>query len=1222
MLVKGASYRDRDYAFGQVMLTLRTKIGLTQTGLADFLGVSRRTVGDWEAGNKYPNAEHLSEFITLAIKHHAFRAGLEAQEAHALWHASHQKVLLDEAWLGRLLSGINPHPASKAEDGATGRLALTAKSRHVDWGDALAVPAFYGRKWELDLLTEWIVDERCRVVSVIGLGGIGKSALAVHLMHELAERFEAVIWRSLRDRPSWDALLDSLLQVVAPQGLSKVDASIDHRQSILLEYMRSHRSLLLLDNLESVMEAGESSGHLLPGYEGFGRFLRLSAETEHQSCVLLTSREKPIDLMAQEGNKSPVRALRLARLDLDSCELLLRDKDVMGTASERARLIEAYTGNPLALKIVAQTVIELFDGEIAPFLEQGELIYGGVRELLNAQFVRLSALEQSVLLWLAILREPATLDELETVLVSPVPRGQLLESVDALRRRSLIESGQQRGSFTLQSVVLEYVTMRLIEDATNEIEQGQMASLIEHGLELAHTREYVRQTQQRVIIAPILSNLHNAHLQRAPVEDELLALLDRLKTQSELAQGYGPANLVALLRLLHGDLRGLDLSRLALRNVNLQGVEMQDTTLAGAIIQDSVFTETFDVITAVAISHTGDYWAAASSRGEVWMWEAGGTLLRRAWWAHADMVWSLAFSPDGLTLASGSWDGTVKLWDLASGALLWKGQHPSHVNRVAFAPDGNILASSVNDATVRLWDPQTGTQLETLSHPAAVPAIAWSPDGRLLASGDVQGDIRLWRVQKPGPTTCEQILAGHSTWVDDVAFAPDGSTLASASWDGTIKLWEVASGHLRQTLAGHTDYVSRVVWSPDGRTLASSSRDQTIRLWDLAQGNYSAVLRGHTTGAKGLAFMPDNRSVLSGSGDGTLRVWNIASGQCTRVLHGYAASLDDVDWSPDGTQLVSGGTDELVTIYTITGPTMPRVLRGHGGLVLGVGWSPDGRWLASSEWDNAIRVWDPTSGVSVEVLRHPDDPGNYFYGLAWSPDGQRLAGGTYRRGVFVWDVRAHAQPWVGREFSTWIRHVAWRPDGAQLAGGGDDGTVYVWDAVDGSLLRRLAGHQSMVTRLAWSPDGTRLASGSSSTEGGELFVWDVQRGELVHSVAKHPGIVYAVAWGPNEDVLISGGGDGKLRWWDLQRGELLWVREAHQRKVESLRRSPDGSKLASCGDDGAIMLWDLNLGEHLQTLRRDRPYERLNITGVRGLTEVQKATLRALGAIEEPGDRE
>ena len=137
--MKGSSYRDRDYAFGQTMLTLRTKIGLTQTGLADYLGVSRRTVGDWEAGNKYPNAEHLSEFIALVIEHQAFPVGLEAQEAHELWQASHQNVLLDEAWL----NGLIPHGQSP------GTADLLEKPR-TDWGDALAVPNFYGREWELD----------------------------------------------------------------------------------------------------------------------------------------------------------------------------------------------------------------------------------------------------------------------------------------------------------------------------------------------------------------------------------------------------------------------------------------------------------------------------------------------------------------------------------------------------------------------------------------------------------------------------------------------------------------------------------------------------------------------------------------------------------------------------------------------------------------------------------------------------------------------------------------------------------------------------------------------------------------------------------------------------------------------------------------------------------------------------------------------------------------
>ncbi|HXQ37885.1 MAG TPA: NB-ARC domain-containing protein, partial [Anaerolineales bacterium] len=500
--MKGSSYRDRDYAFGQTMLTLRTKIGLTQTGLADFLGVSRRTVGDWEAGNKYPNAEHLSEFIALIIKRHAFPVELEAHEAHVLWHASHQKVLLDEAWLNGLIS----HKRSPST-------AHLPERPRTDWGDALAVQVFYGRDWEMNLLTEWVVKERCRVVSIVGLGGIGKSALSVSLMHQVAEDFDVIIWRSLRDLPDYSLLLDSLLQAIAPHTLGKDNDSIELRQSLLLDSLRKNRVLLVLDNLESVLEEGKSAGHFLPEYEGLGRLLRLSAETEHQSCVLITSREKSIDLVAQEGSRAPVRALRLARLGVDASEKLLAEKEVKGSALERAHLIEIYTGNPLALKIVGQTIAELFDGEIAPFLNQGEVIFGGVRELLSEQFDRLSALEQSVMFWLAILREQSTIDELLAVFAMSVPRVQLLEAIEALHRRSLIERGQKHGSFILQSVVLEYVTSRLVMEVSDEILMGKLVRLIEYGLELAQAREYIRHTQERLIIAPILANLHRTFSQ-------------------------------------------------------------------------------------------------------------------------------------------------------------------------------------------------------------------------------------------------------------------------------------------------------------------------------------------------------------------------------------------------------------------------------------------------------------------------------------------------------------------------------------------------------------------------------------------------------------------------------------------------------------------------------------------------------------------------------------
>ncbi len=1228
--MKGSSYRERDYAFGQVMLTLRTKLELTQTELAEVLGVGRRAVIDWEGGLTYPTTDHLKQFVVLAIQRQAFHAGREAEEIRALWQASHQKVLFDEMWLGRLLPDAGSAPASKQVE----EIAVTAPPPdalaslsggrpRVDWGDAPDVASFYGRAWELDLLWEWVVQERCRVVSVLGQGGIGKSALATQVMHRVAQDFEVVIWRSLRDVPSCEALLDDCLQVLAPQALSDASSSLESRQNLLVDCLRTRRVLLVYDNLESFLQEGKDSGRVRVGYEGFARVLWRVAQTEHQSCWLLTSREKPADLVPLEGNKSPVRTLRLAQLDARACQQLLAEKGVAGSTAEQLRLIEVYAGNPLALKIVAQTIVDLFDGQIAPFLEQGEVVFGGVRALLDEQYARLSATEQSVLVWLAILREPVTVKELLAVLGTPLPRPQALEAVESLRRRSLIEPGPRQGSFTLHSVVMEYVTARLIAGVISEIEQGTLSRLTEHGLELASSKDYVRQTQQRLLLAPILAGLRSSYPLRTALEERLFTLLNHLRERADDAQGYGPANLLALLQEQRGHLRGLDLSHLVLRGAYLQDVEMQDTTLSGAMLRETVFTESFDPPWSVATSSHGTSWAMGSRRGGAYVWRDSGKMLDLAWQAHTAAVQALAFSPDEQMLATGSWDGTIKLWNLENGALLWLGQHTGSIHRLAFTPDGHTLASGGDDAVIRLWDVSTGKPLQTLSSQSSpIYALAWSPDGCLLAGGCFDGSIHLWEMQggqaaQPGAS---RILTGHSGPVWSLAFAPDRSTLASGSFDRTVRLWDVESLEVRETLAGHTAQVNTVAWSPDGSLLASGSRDQTIWLWDVERASYRTTFHGHTAVVHDLAFLPDGRSLLSGSEDGTLRVWDVERGQCARVIQGYALTLYDVAWSPDSTRLASAGSDTLVTMWESDGRTPPRLLRGHSWIAYGVAWSPDGRRLSSSGLDNAIQVWDATTGALVQTLRDPDHFDTSFFGIEWSPDGKLLAAGSYQQEVQVWDVSTGTRLWVGHGQPTTIRRVVWSPDGKQLASCGYDGSVILWEATTGAQQARLQGHRGMVMCVAWSPDGTRLASGGGGRGSGELFVWDARsgayRGEPLYVLRERSEIVYALAWSPTGAMLIGGGSDGMLRWWDVERGECVQTRQAHQGTVQSLKASPDGRLLASCGDDGAITIWDLASGEHLRTLRRDRPYERLNITGIRGLSEAQKASLRALGAFE------
>ncbi len=1284
------SYRERDYAFGEKMLHLRTEIGLTQAGLANKLGVSRRAVGEWEAGNSYPKAQYLKELIALGVKSRAFHAKHEVEEIRALWKAARQKVLLDERWLSSLLEhSCSPHvylvPKAVEEsmesqlvdeqgcrDSARflsedePRQVPTVSGPRVHWGDALAIPTFYGREQEMAQLTQWIVQDRCRVVSVLGMGGIGKSALSVSTMYQLAvgtrrdadDRkgsslrplsacpcpFEVIIFHSLRDAPAFETLLNDCLQVLSPQSLGTVSANLEQRLSLLLSYLRTQRVLLVLDNLECLLQEGDVKGRFRPGFGGYGQLLRRVAETAHQSCLLLTSREKLADLRPLEGKSSPVRSLRLSGLDIAACKQLFAEKVVVGTEADQERLIDLYGGNPLALKVVAETVIDLFGGEIGAFLAEEALLFGGITDLLEEHFVRLSAPEHSVLCWLAIAREPVTLDELQALLVSPLPRSQVLEAVDSLCRRSLIESGKRAGIFTLQSVVLEYMTAFLIAEGSSEIKLRRLDRLIEHGLSQAKAPEYVRQAQERLLLSPLLANLQiPPRLRQAPpprradgagqeppptlpVEEQLLSLLEGLRGLTDSAQGYGPANLMALLRLLRGHLRDLDLSRLSIRGAYLQGIQMHDASLCGALMRDTIFAEAINATWAVVISLDGKWWAAGSRQGKVRLWDEKSQTLHLAWQAHTDVVYTLAFSPDGRLLASGSLDDTVKLWEVESGTLLWMGRQNSFQS-LAFSPDGSLLASCGLDTTVRLWETGShgacprGTNLQTLTHPGDVFAVAFSPDGCRLASGCADGQLRLWERQRTEPTTYVETLSVQTDGVASLTFSPDGKTLASTSTKyQTVKLWGVGNLRLLHTLSGHTDQSRCVAWSRDSRTVAYSSSDNAICVFDVERGCSQVALVGHTADVYGLAFTPDGKSLLSGSADGTQRVWDVQSGRCVRVIAGYAVSLCSLDWSPDGTQLVSGGSDELVTIWDLREGTPPRELRGHHWAVGGrVGWSPDGRFLASCGAYGGMCLWNPTSGVCVQMF---DDPSVILSCIAWSPNGSLLAGGTYQRGMQVWDIAAHRLHWVGLPYGIWFLHVAWSPDGTRLVGAANDDSMYLWEGTDGTLLKKMQG-EGKVMSLAWSPDGTWLASGGS--EG--LSVWDVHSGECVRTFERHPCVVYALVWSrcgdgacPRGDWLVSGGSDGILRWWDVLIGKCVNMRAAHQGTIHALRISPDGRRLASCGDDGAIMIWDLCSGEFapplLRTLRHDRPYERLNITGIRGLTEAEIASLRALGAIE------
>ncbi|MDM3846362.1 MAG: hypothetical protein PT116_15270 [Aphanizomenon gracile PMC638.10] len=251
---------------------------------------------------------------------------------------------------------------------------------------------------------------------------------------------------------------------------------------------------------------------------------------------------------------------------------------------------------------------------------------------------------------------------------------------------------------------------------------------------------------------------------------------------------------------------------------------------------------------------------------------SSGISLQKTLNGHSDLVRSVAYSPDGQTLASGSGDKTIKLWDVKTGNLLQTlTGHSDLVLSVAYSPDGQTLASEGDD--IKLWNVKTGKLLQTLEgHSSSVWSVAYSPDGQTLASGSKDNTIKLWNV-KTGNLL--QTLKGHSHWVNSVAYSPDSQTLASGSLDKTIKLWNVKTGELLQTLEGHSNWVISVAYSPDGQTLASGSKDNTIKLWNVKTGNLLQTLTGHSDLVLSVAYSPDGQTLASGSLDKTIKIWRL-----------------------------------------------------------------------------------------------------------------------------------------------------------------------------------------------------------------------------------------------------------------------------------------------------------------------------------------------------------
>jgi WD40 repeat protein/serine/threonine protein kinase len=557
---------------------------------------------------------------------------------------------------------------------------------------------------------------------------------------------------------------------------------------------------------------------------------------------------------------------------------------------------------------------------------------------------------------------------------------------------------------------------------------------------------------------------------------------------------------------------------------------------------------------------------------------------RRTFRGHTRGVTGVAVSPDGRHVVSGSWDKTVRVWDLATGqsTLTLRG-NKGEFYCVAVSPDGKRIFGGCHFGAVLVWDAATGQEIQTLQgHEQPISAVTLPPDGKRVVGSSWDGLVRVWDADTG--RTILRLRGGRRAAC--VAVSPDGRRIAGDSPGGLVKVWDTDTGQEILTLRGHEGAVGGVAFSPDGRRIASASVDMTVRVWDADTGKEVLTLRGHTDTVNGVAFSRDGRRLVSCSVDRQVKVWDAVTGREVRALRGHEQSIESVALSPDGRHIVSGSFDHTVKVWDMA-PGQERLPRWDRYYLTCLALSRDGKRFIGSGGhldingaSTQVTIWDEARGYEPLTLR------GHTSGVTCldvSPDGRRVVSGSFDETVKVWDTDKRQEPLTLRGHTLGVDKLALSPDGRRVVSISDQGkSVKVWDADTGEEPVTLRGITGGIFCAAFSPDGRRIVGG-----GGEhtVKVWDADTGQEVQTLRGHEGNVYSVAVSPDGRRIVSGSDDRTVKVWDADTGQNTLTLRGHTREVLHVAVSPDGRRIASAGIDRAMKLWDAATGYETLSLK-------------------------------------
>ena len=1051
------------------------------------------------------------------------------------------------------------------------------------------------------------------VIDLVGVGGVGKTSLARMLAEMARPQFEAVFWVSYLNSPDPLTYLPLMSVELGLDDADLVSTEPPAVSSALARIMNRRRVMVVFDNVETVIVGVGADRAFDPAHESA---LATARRNPGRSCVLFTSRT-PLPPPAPEN----LIDVQVPGVDLGAAQRILADDGLVLPTEEVAALVKRYVGNPFALVCAARTSSLAssagHDAERAP-------TPASVSELIRDQLDSAPPAVRACLEYLALSRDEPDIEEMSRVLVLAAPGCDAAEVLQTVRARGWLPGAETR----LAPVALEEITALVEERMAEELHRGTLETVRYLPLLPATLSEGSREFLKAAVLDRVVRQL-KSQLDDSLV-DHLMGCLMMLEDPFE--DSYAAGNILNLLARVPGQLDGVNLPGRVIRNVDLRECDAPELNLQGASFHDVKFDQDLEGVTSVSVSPSGTLVAAGTANGDVHLLHAGSGKSVARCVGHRDVVSGLAFAADSPILATAGDDGSVRIWDSATGECRRElSADGTRLDAVAMTGDGQLIAAGGVAGIVFVWSRGKTIRLFQASqhHDAStagmhVRSLAFNSTGDLLASGCSDGRVKVWDWR-----ACELIFEteDQSGSVESVVFEPETNRLlASTRHPSGTRAFDL--DELREVEPHDTfRWAGNLALSRDGHRAVNLRSDHLLELIDVQ------------TGSKRELAMPRYRvqfcdvSSLSGliaaGGDShTLSVWDWESGRLVWTLNGFSRWIKAIDISPDGTRIACCADNESIRVWDLGSMRLTHELRPHGAHIRSIRFLPGrpARIMSGSD-DRYLAVSDLENDSSEPILLGPHEGG--VWAVAASNDGELLAAGCLHGQIRVWALGS-SRPIVTLDGSAHVnvRSLAFNAAGSLLASCGEDNSVRVWDLRTGRSTPA-ARHSGLVWSVDFSP-ASRLGGDliASSGEDQVVRVWSTKRSKEILALTGHRGTVWSARFSPDGDLIVTGSSDRTVRVWPISRYLRPWNRwlrrsrgreshetvyREHEDWVRAVVFSPDGKSIASGSHDGSVHVRALDDGG-ARTLPVMRPYEGLDVRGSDGLSTAQLHALRRLGA--------